>query len=285
MKVIFTKGLPASGKTTWARQYVEKNTDWVRVSRDDLRNMRGKYWIPKQEKMITLWERMCTIQALKLGHNVIVDATNLNPTYNADFRKVVENAVPEVVIEFKSFKDVPLEECIKRDLKRANSVGAGVITNMYNKYLAVPIQAYRGDSSLPSAIIVDVDGTLAAHTSNRSPYDWNRVKEDTIIESVRNIVNMATAEHKIIIFTGRDGVCEADTKQWLKDNKVYFDEFYIRPEGNQEKDFVIKERLFDNHIKDKYNVKYILDDRPQVIKMWHNKGLFVLNCQQGFQDF
>lgn len=75
MKLLILKGLPASGKSTWAREHCEKNKDWVRVNRDDLRNMRGLYWLPKQEKLITKWEDACLISALESGYNVILDST------------------------------------------------------------------------------------------------------------------------------------------------------------------------------------------------------------------
>jgi len=36
-KLIATRGIPASGKTTWAREYCLKNPNTVRVNRDDIR--------------------------------------------------------------------------------------------------------------------------------------------------------------------------------------------------------------------------------------------------------
>jgi len=42
-EVIILKGLPASGKTTFARDLTEGNTDYIRVNRDDIRSMCGKY--------------------------------------------------------------------------------------------------------------------------------------------------------------------------------------------------------------------------------------------------
>lgn len=46
-KIILTRGIPASSKSTWAKQEVLKDPEHsVRINRDDLRNISGKYWVP-----------------------------------------------------------------------------------------------------------------------------------------------------------------------------------------------------------------------------------------------
>ncbi len=135
MKILILRGLQASGKSTFAKEFVANNIDWVRVNRDDLRNMRGKYWIPEQERLITKWERDCVYAALCSGYNVILDATNLNSKFLKDFKQFFEKAVEGTIIEEKFF-EVPLEECIRRDsLRTEGKVGAEVIMNTYKKYL------------------------------------------------------------------------------------------------------------------------------------------------------
>jgi hypothetical protein len=63
---------------------------------------------------------------------------------------------------------------------------------------------------------------------------------------------------------------------------IYFDEIFMRPEGNNEKDSVIKKRLFEQHIRGKYYVDFVLDDRDQVVKMWrHELGLPCLQVAEG----
>ena len=37
MKAILTIGVSASGKTTWAEQFVKENEWWVNINRDDIR--------------------------------------------------------------------------------------------------------------------------------------------------------------------------------------------------------------------------------------------------------
>lgn len=134
MKVLILKGLPASGKSTFAKQFVTEYSNWVRINRDDLRNMRGKYWLPEQENLITDWEQYLVLSSLKRGVNVILDSTNLNPKYLSELKLLILSSLHPVVIEEKFF-DTSLEECILRDSKRENPVGEAVIRNFHNKYL------------------------------------------------------------------------------------------------------------------------------------------------------
>lgn len=270
MKLMILSGLPGSGKSTWAKIFVSENKDWVRVNRDDIRNMRGLYWIPKQEDMITDMENQCCIIAFQHGYNVILDATNLNSDRNkARFLKFKEQ-FPELSVEYKNF-DTALEICIQQDLMRPNSVGANVITDMYYKYLAPAIVVYNEDINLDHCVIFDIDGTLAK-MCGRSPYDWHRVHEDTVNKPVAELAKLLWNQgKKIIIFTGRDGVCLKSTEKWLVDNGVFYNEIYIRPEGNTEKDSIIKKRMFEENIRGKYYCSLVVDDRNQVVDMWRKE--------------
>lgn len=133
MKVIICKGLQGAGKTFWSKQFCIDNPDYVRVNRDDLRNMRGKYWLPKDEDMITDWEQFIIINALWNLKSVIVDATNFNTTFLERLKDRIIAEHPLVSFEEKFF-DTPLEECILRDSKRENPVGETVIRNFHSKY-------------------------------------------------------------------------------------------------------------------------------------------------------
>lgn len=132
LEIVILKGLPASGKTTYARNFVEENTDYIRVNRDDIRTMSGKYWVPQREKYINDLEQFSVEAAIKRNYNVILDATNLN--------EKVRFWVDEIAARHNCnvqelFFNVPLEECITRDKNRKKPVGRAVIENMYNKYL------------------------------------------------------------------------------------------------------------------------------------------------------
>jgi predicted kinase len=294
-KVKFLTGLPASGKTTWSKAYCEKNKDWIRVNRDDLRNMRGQYWLPKQEDLITTMERACICSALVHGFNVIVDATNLNKKYLEQMKHEIKYNRNGIDVEFETMLfSVPLEECIKRDLKRANSVGEKVIRNMYDKYFKKDI-SIKQDKSLPKAIIVDLDGTLAYKENfvpdPRGYYDYSRVYEDLVNVPINKILdafyfkwNAGGEKTQIIFMSGREDYCMEDTKRWLKDKAgiprdTY--EIYMRKTKDFRKDCIVKKELFDQHVKDKYYVEFILDDRNSVVQMWRDLGLTCLQVAPG----
>lgn len=283
MKVIFCQGIPGSGKTTWAKAYCEKNTDWVRVSRDDLRNSRGRYWLPKDEDIIIAWEIKMIEIALAFNKNVIIDATNFNKQH---VRKIKERLdADNVEFETKRF-DVSLEEAIKRDLKRPNSIGADVIMRFYNKYIKKPVKPINNDPSLPHALIVDLDGTLCIH-NGRSPFEYQKCDTDILNVPVAEIVKTYLHDDKtnIIYLSGREDSCKEKTIEWLTKHELYYNwstiKVYMRKTGDFRKDCIIKKELFDEYIKNKYYIKFCLDDRSQVVKLWRSLGLTVFQVDEG----
>lgn len=288
-ELILTVGLPASGKSTWAKEFVKQwnsKDKWIRVCRDDLRNMRGTYWIPDQEKLITDWEYDCVLSALDNGYNVIVDATNLHDKGRRKLLTYITSCgVDNVHWSIKDFTHISPEECVRRDnLRTEGGVGEEVIMEMAMKagLIKAPIQPEIIDG-LPHCIIVDMDGTLAHNYQGRSFYDWNRVSDDTLDKTIAMIVNDYAKQigKYVIVMSGRDGVCMTDTAQWLLNNKISFHQLLMRSQGDMRPDEIVKKELYEEHIKDKYNVDFILDDRNKVVKMWRSLGLKVLQVAEG----
>lgn len=133
-KIIVVRGIPASGKSTWAKEWVfEDPIHRVRVNMDDIRNMLGKYWVIEREPLVKRIKENAIYNALDFGYDLIIDNMNLNPKEIASIKRIV-SGYPEYSIEFKDFFDVPLDVCIERDSKRDNPIGAKTITDIYNKY-------------------------------------------------------------------------------------------------------------------------------------------------------
>ena len=277
-KVLILSGLPASGKSTKAKELVDKG-GWKRCNKDLIRLMLdNSKWSRNNEKFVLALRDHIILTSLQDGYNVVVDDTNMGGIHQKHIKELVKD-LQNVVVE-EEFINTPLEVCISRDAARDEPVGKKVIMDMYNKYLRKEQELIPYEEGLPEAINVDIDGTLA-HFHNRSPYDWSRVGEDTLDESVASIVKIMYNHVHVIIMSGRDSICRAKTEAWLAHNGIYYNALYMRPEGNTEKDSVIKERLYNNHIKGSYNVRFVLDDRQQVVDTWRRLGLKCFQVAEG----
>lgn len=277
---VICQGLPASGKSTWAKEVVAKDRSWVRVNRDDLREMLYESdWDKGRREQAAVIARDALIESLlKAGKNVICDDTNLAPKVEKELRELGARCGAKVSI--KDFTDVDYRECIKRDLKRARSVGAAVIMKMYDDYLR-PAPAQQ-DPDLPHCIIVDMDGTLALFGTHRGPYEDHRSDEDDPHEYVCDFVKgylFARPETHLIIMSGRDeGRARVATEKWLDRHGFKPTAVFMRPAGNTEHDSIIKRDLYEKFVKGRFYVEFIVDDRDQVVDLWRRD--LGLNCLQ-----
>ena len=120
-KLIMLKGLPASGKTTWAMKQLEQG-NFFRISLKDIeQTMTEKNSKKKISNALRIRNDLLeNILKNKLG-NVILDDYNLSLISQRAIEKMCSKHGYD--FELKSFLDVPINECIKRDLKRENSIG------------------------------------------------------------------------------------------------------------------------------------------------------------------
>lgn len=284
MKVIFTQGIQGSGKSFWAKEYCIKNSSsWVRVSRDDLRNMRGKYWLPKQEDLITDWERDNVLSALRSGMNVVIDAMNLNEkTVNSMKSHIKANGFESVEYSFQDFTGTPLETCIKRDMERPNSIGEKIIRQTWNKYLAPKIESIKQDINLPHCIIQDLDGSISL-LNGRNPYDASNCDQDLVNEFVLEILKKFVGKKEVIFVSGREDKYRIPTEKFLLKCGFLNHQLYMRKTDDFRSDVIVKKEIYENQIKNKYYVYMVIDDRPKVIRMWKELGFNVLDVGDGIE--
>ena len=143
-KIIVLQGIPASGKSTWARQWVNEDPEHrVRFNRDDIRNMLGVYWVPSREGLINNIYNTFIHDAMIGQYDIVLDNMNLNKKTLDEIEKEVRDFNEfgktvsmdfEYQIEYKSFLDTPLETCIERDSKRESSIGEKTIRSIYARY-------------------------------------------------------------------------------------------------------------------------------------------------------
>jgi predicted kinase len=133
-----TRGLPGSGKTTWAlKQLAGRAGPLVRVNRDEIRAMLhgGQPWSQALEK-VTLVARNALIRALlQHGASVICDDTNLDQA-TVDRLEAVAWLATGGGCNFhvEDLRHVPVDVCVERDRRRGEdggrSVGEQVIRKM-----------------------------------------------------------------------------------------------------------------------------------------------------------
>ncbi len=280
LRIWLLQGLPGSGKSTWAKEQVKQfPLMYKRVNKDELRAMidDGK-WSKSNEQFVLRIRNQIIREALTAGYDAVVDDTNFAPQHKQTM-DIIAGEFPKVEVVVKFF-DTPLEECIFRDSKRENPVGAGIIRKMWNDYLRPQPVSYL--PNLPEAIWVDIDGTIA-EKGDRGQYDEEKVRLDKPIKSIIDILQTYKKSKiiTIIIVSGRHETCRRDTELWLLNNNIPYDELYMRPAGNNEKDFLIKKQIYEGKIRGKFNILFCLDDRNQVVDMLRGIGLKVLQCDFG----
>lgn len=292
MHAVITVGVSASGKTTWAHQ----QRGFEVVSRDDHRwqIMREKdiepswaNWKWKWEDQVT--ERVNDHLALmsKVQKNVVIADTNLSPkTLTAMQDKL---AALGYTVELKFF-EVSWEEANKRDAARKDGVGYAVLAKQFEQFnLLYSEGRVEPRPDLPKAILVDIDGTVALMKGNRGPFEWHRVGEDEFHEVVMlAVLGLYAAGYKVIFLSGRDSICRGETCEWIARsplNTIEGWEIFMRAEKDQRKDTIVKRELFDAHVRDKYDVHAVFDDRPSVARMWRDLGLNVIQIGNPYVEF
>lgn len=292
MKLIMTKGLPASGKSTWAKEQVlNSGGKTKRVNKDDLRAMidGGKWSKQREKEIIEIRDNLVYNWLKEDGYDVIVDDTNLAPKHETNLKRIAESV--GAIFEIKSFLDVPLTVCIERDLRRGDkSVGKDIINRMYYDHIFKPplasdkgyIDTMQSETPFDPCIIVDIDGTIA-FKGNRNPYDLIKVKEDKFNYALWNVIKHFP--YAIVFLSGREGTqqCERDTREWLEKHTGMNDIILLmRKEKDNRSDYIIKEELL-KELVDKAELIPIMvfDDRDQVVDMWRSHGIFTAQVNYG----
>lgn len=316
-RVLILTGLSGSGKSTFARQLCAENPNWLRINRDDLRrsllpvSLREFWetWSDKEknriESLVNELQKTAILDGLARGWHILIDNTNLKLSYINEFRKLLASHFDEVEINYKLI-DVSVDECIRRDQNRPDSVGEEVIRKQTERLAVLkknfkfqteiltrnPVFQRTQDESLPRCVLVDIDGTVAKMVDRshggRSPFDWHRVGEDAPKWPIIHLVKALQASgYAIVFFSGRDAVCRPETMTWLNQ---YFSwqsadyELFMRPQNDNRKDSIIKHELFERHILGRYYVELVVDDRQQVVDMWR-RTLGLTCVQVDYGDF
>lgn len=240
--VLFTRGAPGSGKSTWAKGVADGlPAGRVKlVSLDDLRSMvdRGRAFVDGMGKVDeTLVKRVhdqVVYEAVARGRDVIVHNTHANPSTPARISRMIAVEADVAIVDFT---DVPLQDCLHRDKVRPKNVGPDVVGRIYQEAAenrgrfrrwqilspreacelllsdapAKPKLQVWQDETLPETCLVDLDGTLAIH-QGRNPYDAANCHTDKFNVQV---ARAAAGQPHVILCSGRSDKHESQTVDWF----------------------------------------------------------------------
>jgi len=310
MKAYITIGLPASGKSTKAKQMCADDPNLVRANLDSLRmKVMFEFGIPvtwanaftkKVEQEVGARHADIITQAAWDGKDLIIDDCHISPKSQEKIIKKVEKLGYEV--EILDFRFVPLQVCIDRNRARKGfaKVTEKVIIDLHNRFVAkseeekvympekttIALPRWEPTEELTNCVIFDIDGTLA-EKGDRFAYNESLVFLDSVREHVLfTLKAYLPTVPKIFIFSGRQESCREETLRWLREkcgltlelatNQVAL---FMRAAKDQRRDSIIKKELFEANVKDKFNVIAVFDDRQSVIReCWAELGLPVFRC-------
>ena len=120
-EIILMVGIQGSGKSTWARKYVEEHENSIWISRDVIRKEiigDGEYFSKEKE----VWRAFCNIIGEAIENkkdHIVIDATHISI---ASRRKVLYEVVNIINVSNYNLKvmvmDTPLMTCLHRNEER-----------------------------------------------------------------------------------------------------------------------------------------------------------------------
>ena len=281
-KILVLQGVPASGKTTFAKEWLVSHPGWVRVNRDDIRSCMNDTWSRDLENHVIDIEHFIITSSLNKEKSVIVDDTNLNPQTIQRLRDLAN--IYECEIEFKEFR-IDFRTALDRDSQRENRIGEKELRKFFLKYYPEDMADKRYmkelDRQKSRCIICDLDGTLALN-GGRDWFDYDKVINDRLDWRINDLLNELYYNNDIIFVTGRDEECREITEQWIK-KVAGIDDFllYMRSHGDKRPDHVVKKELYEKYVEPNYNVSCVFEDRNNVVEMWRELGLLCLQVYDG----
>lgn len=303
-KVILTRGIQGSGKSSWATNFVaEDPTHRARWNNDDARKMMGPYWVPEREntKVLDIMKEAFIKRMMACGYDIVIDDMNLNPKTVDKINNIVneQNKILETSYstEFKDFF-IPVEECIRRDSMRPNPIGAAVIRQTWNRYRTmictlenqrVHDRVKQPVEGLKKAIIFDLDATLMFNVTGRPFYGEgcaegikNDVPNDPMLSMFR--AYLTNPEYQVIIVTGREASQDiiAASKEWFTTKGINVDNviWNFRPVGSRQKGQDYKLEVL-NKLSESYNIELVVDDSQKIVDCLRENGYTVLQPNEG----
>lgn len=287
MKATILIGISGAGKSTYVIEKINENSNLRVVSKDNIRksliknydsnkNLWDQYSFKDNEHSINSLFDIQLREAAKNKQNIIIDNTNLSKSKNERLERLLKN-YGYVEIDYVNFNLTDnINFYLENNQNRINTIPMRAINDQY----LLAAQSGYLELSSSNIALVDIDGTVAIKC-DRSPFEYNKADNDTPNQYVIDTIN-ALYETKRIDYiqflSGRESYSYELTRNWLI--KHGFDmtkhRLLMRRTSDHRRDSVIKNEIYESCLKQN-NIKYLFDDRNQVIDMWWDNKLPVFH--------
>ena len=131
--LILLVGICGSGKSTYAKKYIEQHDNTVHLSSDSIREeLWGNEATQGDNNEVFSLMQSRAIEALNNGQDIVYDATNIT----RKDRSYIISLCPKFVKIECHIVWAPIETCIERDAARERTVGKEVIDRMLKRFQA-----------------------------------------------------------------------------------------------------------------------------------------------------
>lgn len=142
---------------------------------------------------------------------------------------------------------------------------------------------------MKKAIICDLDGTLCLYDRSTGKHYDRDYENDTPNQAVLDVLYRIDQDNfdgigewtDIIFVSGRKDSYRNVTRKWLDDWGLKIYPLFMRSETDRRPDDIVKKEIYDNNIKDKYSIVFVMDDRNRVVNLWRSLGLTCFQVAEG----
>ena len=278
--------------------------------------------IKENETLVTHTQNTLTKQILSQGYDVLIDNTHLDYKYIQElYDDYLKCEFSHKVFGYdfvnNKVEDGLLNRLYAVDSTRSKPVGRKVLYKQFSQFTKLMEKHYHelqpdfvrpildwdssenwNDGFTVPIIICDLDGTIADNSQRPSyGFDAKLIRKDAPIQPVIDIVNNHYTlyykenyrfNNSVIFVSGRTDDYYGETFNWLVEHTKIRPQditLYMRKSGDYRKDTVVKREIFFNEIQPYYYVLFTIDDRPSIVNMWYNLGIFCLNVNQSGREF